>query len=147
MRLESYSQRSPRLNVRRGSHAPVVLSVAGDVAVEDGGNGNRDHGRAALEADGLGDIEIVDLSIAIEIGKAEVGDQDHGAGAEDIDLAIGGIVLEFAAEVQRVLAKGPGERVAHLIAIQMRGLGKVEVRAIGKVGEDELIGQIQLPDW
>ena len=123
--------------------APVVLDVAGDVAVEDVRNGNGTTGALLLRADGDGDVEVVDLAVAVEVGKAEVGGEDDGAGAEDVDLAGGGVVLELAAKVEGVLAQGPGEGVAELIAIQVRGLGKVEVGAVGEVGEDELVGEVE----
>ena len=52
---------------------------------------------SALERDGDGDIEIVDLAVAVEVGEGEVRGKDDGAAAEDIDLAGGGVVLELCA--------------------------------------------------
>ena len=74
------------------------MSVAGDVAVEDGRDWNRNYGCAALDADCNGNVEIVYLTIAVEVGKGKVGGEDDCAATKDIDQAMCGVVLEFSAE-------------------------------------------------
>jgi hypothetical protein len=125
------------------THAPVVLHVAGDVTVEDGRDRHRNDRRAAFESDRDWDVEIVDLAVAVQVGKAEVGGENDRTGAKDIDFAVSCIVLEFAADAQRVLAQRPGERIAKLISAEVCGLGQIEVFAIGKVGKDQLVGQAE----
>ena len=65
----------------------------------------------ALDADGYGDVEVVDDTVAVEILEAEVRGEDDGAGAEDVDEAVGVVALELAAEAELVLAEGHGETV------------------------------------
>ena len=51
-------------------------------------------------------------------------------------------MLKLGARVQRVLANARRKRIANLVAVKMRSLRKIEVRAIRQVGKDQLIGQV-----
>ena len=120
------------------------MNVAGDITIEDGWDWHRNYGRAALDADCDGNIEIVDLTVSVEVGKGEVGGEDDCAAAEDVDQAMCGVVLEFSRQSQRVGSQCPCEGVAELIAVERGGLWQVEVCAVCKIGEDEFVGEAKL---
>ena len=85
-----------------------------------------------MDADGYGNIEVVDDAVGVEILKSEVGDQDHGAGAENIGEAVDAMVLELRTGMQGLPAQHGGEGIAQLIAVHARGLRQIEVGAVGK---------------
>ena len=104
--------------------APIVLSVEGDVAIGNIGNGNRLNRRGAFDGGGDGNVEIVGRAgLAVQIGEAEVRSENDAAAAEDVDFAEGAGVLIFAAEMKSVFAGGPGEIVFDLVTIEVSGFG------------------------
>src|ERR1700690_1474665 len=125
------------------ANAPVVLDVACDVVVAHMWNRNVNPGRAALNRNSDGNVQVVHLAIAVEVREAEVRGENHGAAAEDVDEAVRVIILKFAAEAQRVFTKSPGKAIAKLIAIHVRGLGRVEIGSVGKVGKQQLVRETE----
>ncbi len=88
-------------------NAPVVLHIAGGVAVVNDGNRHWNNRCAAFQSNRNRDVEVVDLPVAIEVRETEVGGKDDRARTKDVDLAIGNVMLKLAIELQRVLAEGP----------------------------------------
>ncbi len=117
---------------------PVILRVAGDVAVEDRWNGNGHDGRLAVKSHGDRNIEIVDLPVTIQIRKAEIGSEDHRTCAEGVNLSVRSIVLKLATNLKRVLAKRPRKRIANLITVEKSGLGQIEILAVSEVREESV---------
>lgn len=74
--------------------------------------------------------------------EAEVRNEYHRSCAEYVDLAGCAVVLELTPYVQRMPAKGRRERIAELVAVKVRRLWKIEIRAVRKIGEDKFIGQV-----
>ena len=126
-----------------GKDAPVVLGIERKVAVEDCWDRDRSDGRTALDPDCLGNIEIVDFAVSVQIGKAEVRGEDDGAGAEDVDLSMCGVVLKLTAKPEGVFPQGPGICVSELVPIQIGGLWEIEVGSVCEVWKDEFVGQVQ----
>jgi len=87
-----------------GGDAPVVLCIACDVAIEYVRNRNRNHWGAALERHGNRNVEVVDDTVMIQIGKAEVRYKNCRTATEDIDQTARRVVLKFATQAQAMLA-------------------------------------------